>query len=442
MKVADKTMRVVAFGFETFGTDLGNRLSLGSGPGYHMVHSEFDGYEALEGADAIIFEAGCFDEFRGSFRNAGEQKAYKEGRAREIYACLCQGATVCMLVGSLPQTPSDLLPDVGLQRDSPDYRLLRDIGIVVQELELPVTKLKAKRSEFDSFLREYGTATKSFEKSDGTFEFDICVAEDVPDLVTGFATRVKKGLLVCLPCLPRERFEPYIRDMLESLAPGLVTFSDRVLQEPPAWLAEVHLAPELPILEERENAGKKLVACDEQLAPYKPFKRILYLADDELAHAVPPVLEAIGFDEAHGFVIEDTSASEMEDFRINRDGELVVIGDAKSSTGNVKAIHIAKVDEHRTASGLNADFPGLCIINTFLGATSLEDKNTRVERRQCRIARETNVTVMRTLDLFWLLDEMLALDPRLRDVQRFLAFLCKGGGWLEWTKDGATLHGS
>ena len=434
-------MKVVAFGFETFVTGLGDGLYIDSRDGYDMIHHRFDGYEAFQDADIIIFDPGCFDECN-DYLDPDELRDYKESRAREIYRCLCDGATVCVLVGSLPSTPSNLVKDIELKRDKPHYRLLRDVGIAIEPFESPVTALKVKRSEFDSFLREYGTATKSFEKDDGTFEFEICVAERWPDIVTGFATRVKKGLLVCLPCLPRERrFGPYVEEMLKALAPGLVTFSKKALLQPPPWLAELHLTPELPILERRNQASSVVFTCDEQLARYEPFKRILYLSDDELAHAVPQVLETIGFDEAHGFVVEDTSASELEDFRISHTTDaLLLIGEVKHSTRNVKSMHMSKLDAHRKARGLDSNFPALCIVNTFLGARSLQEKNTRVEPRECRIARNMTVTVMRTLDLFWLLNDMLSLDPGLRDVDKFLALLRKGGGWLEWTKEGATLH--
>jgi hypothetical protein len=101
---------------------------------------------------------------------------------------------------------------------------------------------------------------------------------------------------------------------------------------------------------------------------------------------------------------------------------------------NVTRQDIAKLDEHRKATGKPDDFPALLVANTFATLQDVEEKERRrIGSNECKRAAADHILVMRTIDLINIYE--LIAQGRL-ELNRFLDILLRENGWLNVTSDG------
>lgn len=133
--------------------------------------------------------------------------------------------------------------------------------------------------------------------------------------------------------------------------------------------------------------------------------------------------------EGTGYRAEDRPDIGEEDFWIvGPDGDFALV-EVKGTNTNILRSHVNQVDSNREAAGHSTGVPGLLIVNIFRMHSSLEPRLHDVSELAIARAATSNVLVMRTIDLFYLLHQKLA---RYDDAgQRLVDALAAGsGGWL------------
>jgi hypothetical protein len=105
-----------------------------------------------------------------------------------------------------------------------------------------------------------------------------------------------------------------------------------------------------------------------------------------------------------------------------------VICEVKGVNDNVTKMHVAQVDNHRKQNKLADTFPGLLVVNTLATAKSFREKEQEVHPDVSDRVAQENVLVLRTLDLFWLLD---AVDAGQLQPCHLVKVFTSKKGWLK-----------
>ena len=71
----------------------------------------------------------------------------------------------------------------------------------------------------------------------------------------------------------------------------------------------------------------------------------------------------------------------------------------KGVRGNFRRANVNQVDTHRERLDLNTETPGILIMNTFMEAKNLKEKDQRPHPDIVKKAARENVLILRTLDL-------------------------------------------
>ena len=330
-------------------------------------------------------------------------------REREIFNALKRGSLVCITCGV----------------DALVYRVLRRIGIILEMWKAPRVDLVVKRSEFSSFLNEFG-ATKIYfnPRADATLDDIICRAEG--EAIVGFSKKVGKGVLIILPIyMLYDRFEDagFMSRFLSGLLHTLATYLPRIQYKPPDWIGTYRFPKENATVNEVEELQEEISKREETLAEYLTLKEILWFRNDELVKTVMDFFNRIGIKSRQDEI-------EEEDFWIVEGNKETVIVEVKGLDSNLRREHISKLDEHRVARDKPDDFPALLVVNSFNRAKSLEEKKEDIAPNVIKKAVKTDVLIVRTLDLCnaYYMIEKGELDP-----ETLLSLIKSEPGWLKVT---------
>jgi hypothetical protein len=273
-------------------------------------------------------------------------------RGNEIRSALERGRIVCFL-GSHKEdyVVSEILKSYCVQ----SYYI--DEGNVL-------SKIRIRRSEFKPFLDDVGATQIGFAKS-GIDEIICSINESH---AVGFSKRIGKGLLLSIPCIWGSKDPNYIIDHMQKLVAGLISYSTRIIQEPPEFLSDFQFSNEKLVIDEiRRIEKEKLTPLKEEIRYYDDMKSILWLGDNSLVSAVDEFLRNFGFQT----YIDEIREEDL--WIVDKDEKLVMI-EVKSMNKNLARQDISKLDEHREAREV-PNLTALLIANTFMAANSLEAKD-------------------------------------------------------------------
>ena len=273
-------------------------------------------------------------------------------REKEIRSALEKGKIVC-LIGSDNQ--DYLISGILESYNIPTY--------AIHEGEV-FRKLQTKRSEFKSFIDDVGATQIEFSRT----EIDDILCSINEDHVVGFSKRIEKGLLLYIPCVWGSKEIEYIVDHLKRLAIGLISYSAKMMLEPPSYLASFQFTNERAALDKINRIEREEIApLKKEIKYYDEMKSILWLGNDRLVSATEKFLKNFGF---------QTYVDEIreEDLWIVDKKEKLIIVEVKSMNKNLTRQDISKLDEHREAREV-PNLTGLLIANTFMVADSIESKD-------------------------------------------------------------------
>lgn len=166
-------------------------------------------------------------------------------------------------------------------------RILKRINIGSGQFDRPRADLRIKRSEFSSFLKNFGSADYFFED-----DFDDIISETEDRDIVGFTKKVGKGALLFLPCHFRYRvkveFErvSFMDKIIPTLIDDLKKYQPKVKYKPPKWVNSYRFPNEAKILSEIENLEREINKRYNITKEYSKLKDVLWFRDDELVKSV------------------------------------------------------------------------------------------------------------------------------------------------------------
>lgn len=329
-------------------------------------------------------------------------------REREVFHALEKGSVVC----------------VTYMFDEINHRILERIGIGISGFNKTRVDIVTKRSEFSTFMKRYGAADTRFR---GDFDDIICETENRDKV--GFAKKVKKGVLIFLPCkvMLKQYDEPdFLRGFLPALLEALKAYGPRIQYKPPNFIDSYRFPKEASIISEIEELQKELSKRTESLNRYLKLKEILWFRDTELVNAVMNFLADMGIKTKRDEVYE-------EDFWILHHEKEAVMVEIKGLDKNLARLHISQLDEHRAAREKPDDFPALLVVNSFNQATSLKEKDQPISPNEIRKAVQINVLILRTLDLC---NVYSLIESKRLEIGTLLKIIREESGWLRITPSG------
>ncbi|MCW4015608.1 MAG: hypothetical protein NWF06_04490, partial [Candidatus Bathyarchaeota archaeon] len=241
----------------------------------------------------------------------------------------------------------------------------------------------------------------------------------------GFSKRIGNGLLLFLPCIWGSKEISYLIEHFEKLISGLISYSAKLVEEPPDYIQQIQFDKEKGAREEIDRiTEKQIVPLERRLESYKELKSVLWLGNNSLVKATDNLLKKMGFQ-------TDIDEIGEEDLWIINNQDKLIIVEIKGLNKNLTRQHISQLDEHREARQV-PNLTGLLIANTFMTADSLERKDQAFPPNVIEKAVKTNVVITRTIDLCRIFDY---LEAKEQPSQLLLEKIQGNTGWLT-IKDG------
>lgn len=281
--------------------------------------------------------------------------------------------------------------------------------------------LEVKKSEFKSFIDDVGASQIGFNRD--SIDDAICYAYQT---VVGFSKRIGNGLLLFLPCVWGSKDISYFIEHFERLVAGLISYSAKLIAEPPNYIQQFNFTKEIGMKEEISRIMKEqVIPLEKNLDFYTGLKSVLWLGDKTLVKATEKFLKNLGLQTYIDEIFE-------EDLWIVNGQEKLIIVEVKGLNKNLTRQDISKLDEHREAREA-PNLTGLLIANTFMTADSLESKDQPFPPNVIEKAMNSNLLITRTIDLCRIFDH---LDrEQLVPSQVILETILGKKGWLTF-KDG------
>lgn len=357
--------------------------------------------------DMIIYLVGAFQHkyrrssFSGQILETITAEAIR--REKELNSALEKGKTVCIL-GS----------------NDEDYvvrGLFETHNIISGSLYMGkiYRNLQIKKSQFKYFLDNVGATQIGFQK-DSTQDV-ICYSNK--NLV-GFSKKIGNGLFLFLPCIWGSAEIDYLIGIFEKLITGLISYSAKLVDEPPDYIQQFQFDKEKGVREKIETiTEEQIVPLERQLEVYKGLKAVLWVGDNPLVKKTDNLLHKMGFETVIDEIYE-------EDLWVMKNKEKLIIVEVKGLNKNLTRQHISQLDEHREARKV-PNMTGLLIANTFMTADSLECKDKIFTPTVVEKAINTNVVITRTIDLCRILNY---LEIKGLSSQMLLEKILGSKGWL------------
>jgi hypothetical protein len=296
-------------------------------------------------------------------------------------------------------------------------------------------QVSATSPAWEGFFRSYGTSACQFINGD-TRVLAVMPAE--PPQPAALELAVRAGTLYLIPFHVADRESPssetrVIRDLVAAIT------SERAEMLPVEYLADLRLPGEEEVLETIHELEQDLATRQAEADRLYRYRLLLGpLSGDRLEELVRDALGVIL--EPTEFCVEDRPELFSEDFWITGPAGEVALAEVKGIGSGVGRREINQVDNHREKfERETSELPGLLIVNVYRNDPDLNRRTgERVHPNIVAALRRQNVTLLRSADLYKL------LDRRLRGLsagELLIRALTSGGGWFEVTDDGVTLHG-
>jgi len=347
--------------------------------GGEIEFADNDSADHLSNYDIIIYQSGAFPykyekiHWRDVLKDEPPEAIRRE---KEIQSALAKGNIVCII----GEHAEDYVVAGVFKSNKIPYYYISDDKVC--------HNLSVKRSEFKPFLDDLGAGRVWFPKDEiGQI---ICTAYE--STVMGFSKEVSKGILIFIPCVWGSIKLEYVVEHTKKLASALISFASRIVSIAPNYIEEYEIADEGSLKKKIEKIrNEEIVPLENKLEYYRKMKSILWLSDRNLVTAINDFLRNLGLQVEIDEIYE-------EDLWILHLKERFVIVEIKGLNKNLTRQDISKLDEHREAR-LVPNLTGLLIANTFMTASSLENKDIPFPPNVVQKAVNSNLLITRTIDL-------------------------------------------
>jgi hypothetical protein len=299
-------------------------------------------------------------------------------RENEISVALEEGKILCFLFEKYDELAERILQQMGISRHITLSPVLRQ-------------GLTCRRSEFNEYMQFM--KAESYYSGKGLDAIYLSGKK-----IMGFCRQVNKGMLLFLPYhrsyLATTEDEDYVVRFFNALAKPLASLP--FARQPPQWIeSEIKLPGEKEVEGKITDLNSQLSRFMEEEEEFSKTKSILHLEGIRLENLVRNLFRSMGYS-------VEQSSKFSEDFMIvDPQKKPIVLCEVKSSSKNVKEKHLVDVERHKLENDLTLDFPSVLIVNSFVGASSLREKNCAVPPKIVGQVKNGHVVIVRTLDLLW-----------------------------------------
>jgi hypothetical protein len=345
-------------------------------------------------------------------------------REKEIDNALRKGTHVCILC----HDPNDPL----------FLRLLSSKSIQFIKSAIHIPEMFVKRSEFSSFLNDFGTSFGIYSSTKG-FDYVISTVDKVyvsalfqenittygGGYVTGFTCKKHNGLITFLPFfIPQSVGKDWQRayKIITDLILSLDTHKKNIIFEHHSWINDFKLDKEKQLESEIVEIENQITPKRISLERLRYLKSTLWLKHDELRDVCMQVFS----DMALKTLKHDVG---QEDFWILDDANSrVCICEIKGKDKHLEMGDLIKFEANRDAAGKDENFPSLLIANTYNRACSLSEKDQNIDSNVIQKAVRNNILIMRTLDLLKMFNRYQNNEISTEKLLNILT--SPSGGWL------------
>ena len=362
------------------------------------------------------------------------QDAERDRRDKELEVLLSKGGVVCWLLDEVPRVaPPDKYQKLdwwtkanatAYIRAYPGFvHLYYRAGYALSDpWSSAFSGLHCRRSEFAKWVSSHASTRHNLvlvEPDRSSNARLICAFADGDP--AGLAIPVNAGEVLVLPYLPANRPAAEVALAMGELARALRAYRDDVRAAPPPWLDEFSFTQERAVRQELAGLEQAKAEISAKLAPYEHDKRLLYIGDDQLTDHL------VGCFEARGVNTEREEKYVEDFFLLDENGNRIAICEVKGLDANLKGKHVSQLNLHRTEHGLDYDFPGVLVANTWRKAQSIEEKDHQIEPKTRKQAAHHHITILRTIDLLRLFD-LMEVGSLTRE--QLVSYLTESPGWL------------
>jgi hypothetical protein len=335
-------------------------------------------------------------------------------REREFVTASEQAKTFIFLVSRLPQTGDS---NCDLFR-----RVVDRLDLDWFNLKTPFPAVESLVPEFCDFVKQYGTGYVAFVcNSDNEAQIKpICAS---PQNTFGVAIG---GNVFFLPCTYPQHHGQAV-EITSAAIQAAIKYRQRTTRELPEWIAEFAFSQESTLRAQATDLRERVTKLEVEIKRYGCYKGALCYQSDLLVEIVTKILERFF---AVTLTIDDNC---IEDATLKtEDGDILAIFEIKGVKGNFTRNNVNQVDSHRERLDLSPKKPGVLIMNTLMGTSSLEEKDEPPHPDIIKKAVKDRVILIRTLDLLRYADcvEKAALTK-----EAFKKTILTEAGWLKVEND-------
>ncbi|MFA5365011.1 MAG: hypothetical protein WC325_07535 [Candidatus Bathyarchaeia archaeon] len=244
-----------------------------------MFFEDIDSSHHLADYDICIYIAGTFrhcyekNQFFQQVLKITPAEAIR--REKEICSALEKGKTVC-IIGSHAE---DYVVQGLFKSNNINFYYTNNNEIL--------RNLKIKKSQFKSFLDDVGATEMCFYEEH--VDDAICYFNTT---VVGFSKHIGKGLLLFLPFILGSNEISYLKEKIEKLVGGLISYSAKLVKETPEYIQQFQFTKEKGIRKEIDRITKEQIyPLEERLEFYNEIKSVLWLGDNYLVTATDNLLK-------------------------------------------------------------------------------------------------------------------------------------------------------
>lgn len=395
--------------------------------------------ERLDSYDGVIIPQGIFEEI---IRHIGAFKTYYEvncnrdvllDREKQILNLLERGGWVCFLVSNI----IDFIPSsTGGRRDIMDTDLCKVAlnGFTIGRKNIIGTPLiECKVPEFREFVDKYGVAKTYFvlpkgDKKDKKIVFRI-IATTSDKAIVGFEISQK---LFFLPFHSASKDRDNSVIIASTVTQAITEYRKRCIVEIPDWAKQFQFDQEKKLKKEIESLHLYMNTLQDSLTIWREYKAILITSGEILKDGILAILE-----DFFQMKVDPTDEHREDAKIIDEEGNILAIIEIKGTNSGVRREHINQVDSHRERSDLMPNIPGILFINNEMSVAGINERlNTKVARDHIKHAQKSNITIIRTIDLLFL---MKHLENESNRKEKFMNLIKSGGGWLRADFEGYTV---
>lgn len=374
--------------------------------------------------DGVVMFAGAYE----AVQNDGWHRSVScvaladlDRREREFFTVIERGGVFVFLVPYVPKRIECELVD---SRCDLFRRVARNWKMNWENTERPFPAVESLVPELNRYVATHGIGYLALCPDRNTQDSFTPLCKGSQNYYGGVLLRT----IFFLPC-PIPQNHEHSLQIATAAVEAVIAYRTRMSQEMPEWIADFSFSKESLLQSQTGDLRAQIAQLDTQIDSYISFKGSLCYQSDPLVEVVCRTLHHF-FDLS--LTIDDKC---IEDAMIKDEhGTVQAVVEIKGVKNNFSRANVNQVDSHRERLNLPADVPGILIMNTLMGAASLQQKDQAPHPDIIQKATTERVLLIRTLDLLRYAD---GIEHGILTKESFRNTILTKSGWLKVTNNTA-----